>query len=164
MGSGFSGGFCSPPVIKGGSRAAARHGGGDGRRVRQRSSGGGRRLGSAWVEAPWQRLEAVAEGREGGWRGWVAWGWVADAGGRRVEERGRRTWVVGNRGREWSEKKMIFQISTTHLRSDGPKIRTRRAPFHPCNLVYFHISLKRNKCMLKECRYTHHHLDFAFHK
>jgi hypothetical protein len=25
---------------------------------------------SAWAEAPWQRLEAVAEGREGGWRGW----------------------------------------------------------------------------------------------
>lgn len=25
---------------------------------------------SAWAEAPWQRLEAVAEGHEGGWRGW----------------------------------------------------------------------------------------------
>lgn len=132
MGSGFSGGFCSPPVIKGGSRAAARHGGGDGRRVRQRSSGGGRRLG--------QRLGggtmAAVGGSSGGARGWLArvgWpggGWLTQ-GGRRVEERGRRTWVVGNRGREWSEKKMIFQISTTHLRSDGPKIRTRRGSISP---------------------------------
>jgi hypothetical protein len=29
---------------------------------------------------------------------------VADAGGRRVEERGRRTWVVGNRGGDKMER------------------------------------------------------------
>jgi hypothetical protein len=65
--------------------------------------------------------------------GGVAWGWVADAGGEEESRRevGARGWLAIEEEIRWSEKKMIFQISTTHLRSDGPKIRTRRGSISP---------------------------------